>query len=145
MCVSPEPLLFTMPSTCPLSILLQHEPCVSATYVCPLSAVCYNMSLLCPLSLLHVHLCPLCIPLQHEPCVCYICMSSECSLLQHEPSVSTNQLGLHNYLLEVTKEPSTLEYYLSVLYKWLLSSHTARLLYANMTWVQLGNNCDSFR
>ena len=30
------------------------------------------------------------------------------------------------YLLEVTKQPSTLEYYLSVLYKWLLSSHTAR-------------------
>ena len=33
----------------------------------------------------------------------------------------------YRYLLEVTKQPSTLEYYLSVLYKWLLSSHTVRV------------------
>ena len=38
-------------------------------------------------------------------------------------------MRVYMHLLEVTKQPSTLEYYLSVLYKWLLSSHTARLLY----------------
>ena len=33
-CVSPEPLLFTMPSTCPLSILLQHSlVCLLHMYV----------------------------------------------------------------------------------------------------------------
>ena len=43
-------------------------------------------------------------------------------------------------LLEVTKQPSTLEYYLSVLYKWLLSSHTGHqnyeltILYLYLIW-----------